>query len=131
MNSGTVLAGTDGCSRMTIGTRMMPATGAMSGIKLKLSLVVERGVDRVRNGGKQQRISVSGRVHDGLGADVAAGSRPVLDAEGLAQPLGQPLPDQPRRDVDPAAGGKTGDDAHRPRRIIERRCRSRQGWRDG
>ena len=38
MNSGTVLAGTDGLTTMTMGTRMMLATGAMSRMKLKLSL---------------------------------------------------------------------------------------------
>src|SRR6266699_3913947 len=35
MNSGTVLAGTDGCTTIALGTRMMPATGAISRIKLK------------------------------------------------------------------------------------------------
>ena len=38
MNSGTVLAGTDGFTSMTLGTRIMPATGAMSRMRLKLSL---------------------------------------------------------------------------------------------
>jgi hypothetical protein len=37
------------------------------------------------------------------------------------------LADQARRDVDAAAGGKTGDDAHRPRRIVVRRCEWRKG----
>jgi hypothetical protein len=35
MNSGTVLAGSDGFTTMTLGTRMMPATGVMSRMKLK------------------------------------------------------------------------------------------------
>src|SRR6516165_4088070 len=34
MNSGTVLAGTDGWISITLGTRSMPATGAMSWMKL-------------------------------------------------------------------------------------------------
>jgi hypothetical protein len=34
MNSGTVLAGTEGCTSMTMGTRIRPATGAMSRMKL-------------------------------------------------------------------------------------------------
>jgi tripartite-type tricarboxylate transporter receptor subunit TctC len=38
MNSGTVLAETDGLSSMTNGARMTAATGAMSRMKLKLSL---------------------------------------------------------------------------------------------
>src|SRR6476646_6261981 len=41
--------------------------------------------------------------------------------------VGQPLPDQPRGDVDAAARGKTRDDLHRPRRIIQRGCRA---WQD-
>jgi hypothetical protein len=60
------------------------------------------------------------------GADVAAGAGPVLDDEGLPQPLRQPLPDQPRRDVDPAAGGKACDDPHRAGRIFLRRRAPRQ-----
>jgi len=38
MNSGIVLAGTVGLTTMTWGTRMMPATGAMSWMKLNFSL---------------------------------------------------------------------------------------------
>jgi hypothetical protein len=37
MNSGTVLAGTEGLTTMTSGTRMMPAPGATSRTTLKLS----------------------------------------------------------------------------------------------
>jgi hypothetical protein len=72
-----------------------------------------------------------GCVHHGLGADVAAGARPVLDDEGLTQPFGQPLADQPRGDVDAAACGEAGNDAHRPRRIILRPGLSRQGGSGG
>ena len=38
MNSGTVLAGTDRLTSKTFARRMMGATGAMSRMKLKLSL---------------------------------------------------------------------------------------------
>jgi len=38
MNSGTVLAGNDGWTTMTLCSRLMLATGAMSRMKLKLSL---------------------------------------------------------------------------------------------
>jgi len=38
MKSGTVLAGDDRLTTMTLGTRMMAATGAMSVMKVKLSL---------------------------------------------------------------------------------------------
>src|SRR5262249_45711561 len=37
MSSGTVLAGTDGFTTITLGKRMRPATGAMSRMKLWLS----------------------------------------------------------------------------------------------
>src|SRR5262244_1518354 len=39
MSSGTVVAGTDGFTTMTLGTRVNPATGAISRMKLKLSLL--------------------------------------------------------------------------------------------
>jgi hypothetical protein len=38
MNSGTASAGTDGFTTMTKGKRLILATGAMSGMKLWLSL---------------------------------------------------------------------------------------------
>jgi hypothetical protein len=38
MKSGTVLAGSDGVTSMTTGVRLSHATGAMSRMKLKLSL---------------------------------------------------------------------------------------------
>src|SRR5271168_2192283 len=38
MNSETVLTGTNGLTSITYGTRINPATGAMSPMKLKLSL---------------------------------------------------------------------------------------------
>ena len=54
---------------------------------------------------QEERIAVGGRAHDRLGADIAAGTRPVLDDEWLAKPLRQPLTDQAREDVGRAAGG--------------------------
>ena len=36
MNSDTVFAGTEGCTTMTLGTRIRPAIGAMSRMKSKL-----------------------------------------------------------------------------------------------
>src|SRR5262249_14315607 len=70
-------------------------------------------------------IPIRRSIHDGLGADIAAGSRPVLDDELLAESLGQPLADQTRSDVGPAARRKADDNAHRPRRI---RLRPRDPW---
>src|SRR5438045_3597853 len=56
-------------------------------------------------------------LNDRFGADISASTRAVVDDEWLAEPLGKPLTDQARGDVDPAAGRKTSNDAHRPRRI--------------
>jgi hypothetical protein len=44
------------------------------------------------------------RIHHRLGGDIGGGARPVLDDEGLAETLGQPLSDQPRHYVGSAAG---------------------------
>jgi hypothetical protein len=62
-------------------------------------------------------IVVRRRIHDRLGADIAAGAGPVLDDEVLPEPPREPLTDQARRDVDPAARGKTDNDADGPARI--------------
>src|SRR5262245_53787784 len=55
--------------------------------EIEIELVVERRVDRVRRIGQQKRIAVRRSAHDRLGADVAAGTRPVLDDELLTEPL--------------------------------------------
>src|SRR5262249_51068579 len=64
-----------------------------------------------------ERVAVRRRTHDRLGGNIATGAGPVLDDEGLAQPLGQPLTHQTRNDVVRTAGGIAYDDAHWPRRI--------------
>ena len=71
--------------------------------EIEIELVVERRVDRVRRSDKEERVAVRRRPHDRLGADIGAGARPVLDDEWLAEPLRQPLADQARDDVGPAA----------------------------
>src|ERR1700694_3345169 len=63
------------------------------------------------------RRAFGGRAHDWLGADTAAGARPFLDDEWLAEPRLQPLTYQPRGDVTRATGCGRHDQAHRPRRI--------------
>ena len=103
--------------------------------EIEFEVLVKRRIDRVRRTRKQERVAVRSRTHDGLGGDIAAGARPVLDHEWLAEPLGQPLTDQPREDVVRAAGSKTDDDAHRPGRPglrprqprNRRECGSRSG----
>ena len=75
--------------------------------EIEIELVVERRVDRVRRTDQEQRVAVRGRAHDRLGGDIAAGARPVLDDELLAEPLRQPLTHQAREDVGRAAGGES------------------------
>ena len=74
--------------------------------KIEIELVVERRVDRVRRTDQKERIAIRRRAHDRLGADIAAGARPVLDNELLAEPLRQPLTHQARDDVGRAAGAR-------------------------
>src|SRR6516225_7790371 len=58
---------------------------------------------------------VRGRAHDCFGSDISAGPRTVLDHERLTETLRQPLSQQARGNVRPAAGGLPDNDAHRPR----------------
>ena len=76
--------------------------------EIEIEIVVERRVDRDRSGDQEERIAVRGRAHDRLGADIAAGARPVLDDEWLAEPLRQPLAHQARDDVESHRRGQTG-----------------------
>jgi hypothetical protein len=59
-------------------------------------------------------MAVGGGIHHGLGGDIAVRAGPVFGHEGLPQPLGKPLAGQARADVDAAARGEAGQDAHRP-----------------
>src|SRR5262249_20888238 len=92
---------------------------------IEIELVVKRRVDRAAWRDHEERITVRGRAHDRLGADVAARARSVVDDKWLAQPFRQPLAHQARVNVVRAAGSKSDDDAHRPRRIGLRPCDAR------
>src|SRR5262249_62054375 len=122
MNSGTVLAGTEGLTTMTSGTRMMPATGAMSRTN---EVVVERRVDCVRRGHQEKCVAVRWGTHDRFGADIGAATWAVFYDELLAEPPREPRSDEPRENVGQSAGGRGGDDAHRPRRIVLRPSETR------
>ena len=98
----------------------MLATGAMSRDEIEIEIVVERRIDGVRRDGQHQRVAVRRRSYDDLGADIAAGARPIVDEEWLPEPLRQPLTDQARDDVGRAAGRNSHDQTHRPRRICLR-----------
>jgi hypothetical protein len=101
---------------MTLGERIMAATGAMSN-EIVIEFIVKRRIDRIQCAHDENRITVWRRAHDGLGPDIAAAARPILDNKGIAKPLRQPLPDQARDDVGRTAGGGNDHDPHRPRRI--------------
>jgi hypothetical protein len=73
--------------------------------EIELEIVVEGRVDRIICTGYEKRITVGQSAYDRLGADIAAKARPVLDDEGLSEPLRQPLTDQTRGDVDPLLSG--------------------------
>ena len=88
--------------------------------EIEAELVVERRIDRVRRTDQQQRVAVGSRAHHGLGGNIGGSPGPVFDNELLAKPLGQPLPHKACKDVVPAGGGKTDNDAHRPRGVALR-----------
>ena len=93
----------------------------------EFELFIERGVDGVGKADQKQRVAVGGSVQYGLGGDIAARARPVLDDELLAEPLRQPLRHKTGGDVGRAAGGETDDNAHGARRVALRVCHSRDG----
>ena len=82
-------------------------------------IVVERRpvqccVDDVWRADRQQRVTVGGRPHDGLGGDVAGGAGPILDDDRLTETLLQPLPDHAGEKVRRATGRKADENADRP-----------------
>src|SRR6516165_11521868 len=89
-------------------------------------LLVERRIERARQAGKQKRVAVRWRVHDRLGAAIAACTCPVLDDECLPKPLRQRLTNEARDAVGCLASRKGNDDPHWPRRIGLRHCEARQ-----
>ena len=67
---------------------MMPATGAMSRMKLKLSLSYRVALIALVSADQEERVAVRRRAHDRFGADIAAGARPVLDDEWMTEAFG-------------------------------------------
>src|SRR5262249_40156802 len=89
--------------------------------------LIERRVDRLCRTDHEQRVSVCGRAHDGLGSYVGTSTRSVLNDEWLAEALRQPLPHRTRNGVGIAASGKADQQAHRPRGIGLRPSDTRYG----
>src|SRR5215471_1857062 len=99
--------------------------------EIETKLVIERGVDGIPTADHEQRVSVCGRAHDGLGADIAAAARSVLDNKLLTEPLRQPLTHQTRDDVGRTGWSERHDDAHRSQRIGLRPRHARQNRQRG
>src|SRR5262249_19808660 len=103
--------------------------------EIEIELLVERRVYRVRQPDKQERIAVRRCPPDAFGADIAAGTRSVLNDEWLPQPLRQRLTHEPRDGVGCLACRKGDDDPHRPRWISFRprdaRCGRQRGSTSG
>jgi len=116
MNSGTV-GGNRWVHHQDIGLDADASDRRDVADEIETELVVERRVDGLARTDQEKRVAVRRRPHRRLGGDVAAGARPVLDDELLAEPLGKPLPHQACDDVEPAAGGRADDPTDRPRRI--------------
>ena len=117
MNSGTVLAGTDGLISMTNGARIDARDRCDVADEIEVKFLIQRRVDRGRRGGKQERITIRRRTNDCLGANIGPRAGSIFNDERLAKPLRQPLTDQACENVSRAAGSKANDNAHRARRI--------------
>jgi len=56
--------------------------------QIEIEIGVERRAYRGWRANEKKRVPVGARMSDGIGSDVGAGARPVLDDELLAEPLG-------------------------------------------
>jgi hypothetical protein len=76
-------------------------------------------------GDQDQRVAVGRRMGGELGGDRATGARPIVDDYLLSPSLRHRLAEQPRNQIDRAAGRKRHDQSHRPvRKALSRlhRC---------
>ena len=86
-------------------------------------LRIERGIDRVIGRGDQQRVAVLVGLGDGIGRKNAAGARLRLEHDGASEFGGHAVGDEPRHDVDRAAGRERQDELDRPVGILRQRRR--------
>src|SRR6516162_6552536 len=119
MMSRGVPAGASNPNQPEVSNPVSPASEMVgrSGATLARRKVLEASAS---DGALQQRVAVVRRVRHEIGGDVAAGAAAVLDDELLAELLAERLREHARGDIARGAGGKTDDDAHRPRRIALR-----------
>ena len=94
--------------------------------EIEIEFFVNERAEHVHRGDVQEGVAVGRGGRDRLGAEIGAGAGLVLDKNRLADPVGQRLGNEPRRDIRRAAGGEADDHAYRPCRIIERRRDARQ-----
>ncbi len=94
--------------------------------RVEIQAFVDTGVDGERAVGHQQGAAVRCGLGHGMGADVAAGARPVLHHHGLAQALLQLLAQAPRQQVRAAARRKGHDDGDGPLQARAGLARRRQ-----
>ena len=92
---------------MISGTIATLEIGAKSQGRVERQAGIHAGIDDHRPvGHQQQRVAVRRRLGDEIAADVAVGTRAVVDHHLLAERLGEMLPDQPRQDIAGAADRK-------------------------
>ena len=91
---------------MIKGVEATLATGAMSRMKLKIKIRIERRVYRVSRYNLEQRVTVRRSLRNKLGGDIAAEAWPVFYHELLAEVIRQPLPREARDDIGRAASRK-------------------------
>src|SRR5271166_2617623 len=90
--------------------------------------LVERRIDGVVRSDESDGVAIGDRAQRRLHSDIAARNDPVLNNELLPQVIRQKLADNARDDVVGAAGRKTYDPAHWPRRIDLGAREARDGW---
>src|SRR5215813_10861022 len=86
-------------------------------LEVKAQLLVKRRVDGVGSTCLEKRISIGGRTHDRLCAEVAICARPVLDDELLPKALREPLSYHTCDNVGRTASRVSNHNAHWPRRV--------------
>ena len=98
-------------------------------LRLERELLVQRGIGGEADARDQQRVSVWLGADRGQGAEIGVGAGTVEHDERLAETLAEPVADQPRQQLGPAAGCERNDDLHRAGGIIlcARRCGDRCG----
>ena len=93
-----------------------------------LHLLVQMRVDGDHAVGEQrERGAVRRGLRDQIHRDVAVRARAVFHDHGLAEELGEPLSDDPRRDIGRASRRDRHDQLDRPRGVLRPRSERKQG----